>query len=272
MRKLCLAAMVWALCLAAGPAAALELVDAAPAPDGERFALELRGSWLFEHRLQDAELKSTLGNRGLSFSEENRLAGVKLADDGYLLAAGVWRPVPRLSLHLGAGLAAGGDLEMGGSRGELETVFVWAVGAQGVLVESAAGLGLAAAAQYLRWDDRQVEGWRFHGRSAWGAYGYRTDDSADYWQVDGLLSLYWRRGWITPWLGLGYSYGELSYAGSWRNPANGAHITHSAEPASDGWVQAVAGARLELGRGFGLSLHAGFLNRVQAGLAVDWRF
>lgn len=120
------------------------------------------------------------------------------------------------------GIVDGGkwmDYEAGNNwKGELESNFVWAVGAKGRLHEFSNGLGFGLAAQYLRYDDRKVKNWRSldTGETA-GDLGWSTDDKLDYWQLDILANAYWKIGTFTPYAGAGYTYYDVNFNGKWTN-------------------------------------------------------
>jgi hypothetical protein len=102
-------------------------------------------------------------------------------------------------------------------RSRMDGVFVWGLGAKARLFRSANGIDIVAEAGYLRYDDRKVFNWQ-NTSAGYNADEYwATDDHLDYWQVDFTISGSWSMGAFTPYLGVGYTYGEADFSGDWRS-------------------------------------------------------
>ena len=125
-----------------------------------RFDVGFQWTSQFKQRFQDYDLSR-------SYSDGYRDSGKKGADfenDQYYMATFTYGIIDKINVFAKLGMVDGGkwlDHEPGNNwKGNLESNFVWAVGAKGKLHEFTNGLGFGLAAQYLRYDDRKVKNWR----------------------------------------------------------------------------------------------------------------
>ena len=96
----------------------------------------------------------------------------------------------------------------------LESNFVWAVGAKGKIYEFENGLGFGLGAQYMRYDNRKVKNWRSGETGEFAVdLGWSTDDKLDFWQLDILANAYWKIGAFAPYAGIGYTYYDVDFSG-----------------------------------------------------------
>ena len=154
--------------------------------------------------------------------------GADFEDDRYYLVTVTYGLFDRLNVFVRLGLVDGGkwqDCEAGNNwEGNLENSFVWAVGIKGKIHEFENGLGLGLAAQYMRYDNREVNGWRCldTGESA-RELGWSTDDTVDYWKLDVTATAWWTVGAFTPYVAAGLTYDDVRFKGLWthKNPLYG---------------------------------------------------
>jgi hypothetical protein len=255
-----------------GSAGAMTLGGPAQLPGKGKLAFGVRGAWLAYSQGRDADLKSILRNQNQSWGETDRINRVKLDNDAYVLAELSYGLLDNLGLTLGVGQARGGSLTMNNADAKLGSELLWSLGAKYRLMEDKNGMGVVFSARYMRYDNREVDDWRIDGETADAKMGYSTDDSADFYQLDGVVTLYWKRGRWTPYLGAGLTYWEMSYEGKWHNAANGAGIDYDATLKNNNRFTALAGFEVELGQGFKLNLEGVFVGRTEIGLSLGYAF
>jgi outer membrane protein W len=184
----------------------------------------------------------------------------------------------RLNVFARLGLADGGkwlDYQPGNNwKGELESNFVWAVGAKFAAIQLDNGFGMNLAGQYLRYDDRSVEDWRSEetGQSA-SQLGWNTDDNIDYWQADFVLTAQWAFGAFTPYVGAGYSYYNVNYKGQWthQDPRIG-WIKYDSTFENDQNFSGLVGFDVDLGEHFKINAQGTFISRTAVSLGLSWTF
>ena len=152
----------------------------------DRGQFDVRFQWTsrFKQSFEDYNLSRTYSD-GYRDSEKK---GADFENDQYYMATLTYGVMDQLNVFAKLGMVDGGewyDYAPGNNwKGELESNFVWAIGAKGKLYEFNNGMGFALAAQYLRYDDRKVKNWRSEetGESA-SDLGWSTDDKLDFWQL-----------------------------------------------------------------------------------------
>jgi hypothetical protein len=235
-------------------------------------SLGLRADWVSQQKIKDTDLKATLSNQGTSFSDTGRLTGLKIENDYYVAANGSYGVADWLNVFAQVGMVNGGTLKMDGAEAKLGSNLFWALGAKVRPFESKNGLGLMITARYMRYDDREVKDWKIEGTGPADKYGYSTDDSAKYWQMDAAALLYWKMGKVTPYIGGAYTYSELQYDGKWSNSSNGATVTYDAKFKPKDEYLALLGMDIMLGESFILNLHGAFGGRTEVGLGLNYNF
>lgn len=150
--------------------------------------------------------------------------GYEIENDLFSSATVTYGLTDRVNVYAKLGLVYGGELYLSNTlfpidnmKGDLGTGFRWGIGAKGKVFELRNGLSFGLCGQYLRFDNRSVDNWRFPNNNNITAAqdGWRTDDHLDYWQLDFVATAYWKLDRFTPYIGAGYSYGEYTYDGNW---------------------------------------------------------
>ncbi len=236
------------------------------------FSLGLRADWVSQQKFKDTDLKATLSNQGVSFSDTGRLTGLKIENDYYLSLNGSYGVTKWLNFFAQVGLVDGGSLKMDGAEAKLGSNLFWALGAKIRPFETDKGLGMLITARYMRYDDREVKDWKIGGTGPADLYGYSTDDNAKYWQADVAALFYWKLGKVTPYVGGAYTYSELQYDGTWRNASNGASVSYDAKFKPKDEYLLLAGLDIELGVDWALNLHGAFGARTEVGVGISYNF
>lgn len=263
-----------AFVLSGGAALAGELGN--PATFIGQGQLDVGFQWtsMFKQGFEDYDLKRT-------YSDGYRDTGRKNADfenDQYYMATLTYGILDQINVFARLGMADGGkwvDHEVGNNwKANLDSQFVWAIGAKGRIYQFDNGLGFGVGAQYTRYDDRKLKDWRSMetGESA-SDIGWTTNDTIDYWQVDVMASAYWTMGAFTPYVGAGYTYYRADYSGRW---------THAIE--SYGWVDydasfsnqnrftALVGLDVDLGMNFKANIQGTFVSSTALTVGISYCF
>lgn len=235
-------------------------------------SLGIRADWVSQQKFKDTDLKATLSNQGVSFSETGRLVGLKVENDYYMALNGTYGVTEWLNVFAQVGLVNGGTLKMDGAEAKLGSNMFWALGAKVRPFENKNGLGMMLTARYMRYDDRELKDWKINGTGPADKYGYSTDDNAKYWQMDLAALVYWKMGKVTPYIGGAYTYSEMQYNGKWNNAANGATVTYDAKFKQKDEYLALAGLDIMLGYNLVLNLHGAFGGRTEVGLGLNYNF
>ena len=261
------------LMFCAGPALAGQ-DQPAPGPGmvpAGKWQMGVSGTWQAAERFQDTvEFSSEDGSSGSEASQS-----VKLRDDRMYLASLSYGLHRRLTLTARAGMAEGGTLAETLSNGQweakLKPVFVWGLGARGLLWENPSGLGLTAGVSYLRYDDRGIDSW--HATDGWTTDqgNVSVDGQVDYWRLEANALAHWRLGRFLPFLGLGYAYSELKDQDTWHRPSGIVSTYDFSTKNQDRWGL-LGGVQAELWRGLSLGLNFAYFNREELGLSLNWDF
>ena len=171
-------------------------------PKGE-FAVGAQGNWVFKQGFEAHDLKRSYSD---GYKDTSPIGGADFEGDQFYMATISYGVIDQINLFAKLGLVNGGtwtDNEPGNNwKSDLGSNFTWAVGAKGKIYEFSNGLGFAASAQYLRYDNRKVNNWRSLDTGETAAeHGWNTDDNIDYWQVDAIASVYWALGRCSPYVG-----------------------------------------------------------------------
>jgi hypothetical protein len=276
MKKLvCMLLVIMGASLAGGAiprAGAQELGGSFAMTPAGSLSLGLRADWVSQQKMKDTDLKATLSNQGVSFSETGRLVGLKVENDYFVAANAAYGVAEWLNVFAQVGLVNGGTLKMDGAEAKLGSNLFWALGVKARPFENKSGLGLMLTARYMRYDDREVKDWKIGGTGPADKYGYSTDDNAKYWQMDAAAILYWKMGKVTPYIGGAYTYSEMQYDGKWNNSANGATVTYDAKFKPKDEYLALAGVDIMLGYDLVLNLHGAFGGRTEMGIGLNYNF
>ncbi len=235
-----------------------------------KWQVGLGGTWLSSERFQDTiEYNHENGERG---SEPSH--GLKIRDDYLYLVTLSYGLHSRLTLFAQAGLARGGvfseNLSNGLFEAKLKPVFVWGLGARGLLWQGPRGLGLTAGLSYLRYDDRGIDHW--HKGDGWSSdsAGVGVDGEVDYWRVQADVQAHWRLGRFLPYLGLAYAHSELKDVDTWTQPDWTG--TYDFSTSSENNWGLLGGVQFDLSYGLNLGLSFAYFMREEVGLSLSWQF
>lgn len=274
MKRLLALALVAIVVFIGGAVSAQELGNPAKLIKQGQIDAGLQGNLIIKQSFAGYELKRTYSN-GTSNSSRK---GADFEDDGFYMATITYGIIDQINVFARLGLASGGkwiDKQPGNDwKGNLESQFVWAVGAKGKAFELDNGFGVEIGAQYLRYDNRKVKDWRNQetGETA-GQLGWNTNDTFDYWQVDAVASAYWTIGMFTPYVGAGYSYSDVNFSGKWtnQNPIFGS-VGYDSSFHNEDRFSALVGLDLDLGDHFKVNLQGTFVSRTAVSLGVSYCF
>lgn len=229
---------------------------------------------MFKQPFEDYDLKR-------SYSDGERDTGRKGADfedDKYFMATFTYGIIDQINLFASLGMVNGGnymDYQDGNNwKGNLESNFVWSIGAKGKIYEFDNGLGFGVAAQYTRYDDREITNWKsLDTDETAGDLGWSTDDSLDYWQVDALATAYWTVKAFTPYVGAGYTYYKVDFNGKWTHnqPAYG-WVNYNASFNNDDKFTALLGIDVELYKNFNANIQGSFVSNTSFTAGLNFSF
>lgn len=251
--------------------------DPALLVDKGKLSIGLRATYLDEMELEDHDLKRTpsegaavVERKGASFNSDN----IFLADITYGVAD--W-----LNLSASLGLATDGEWRSTDKasgdlwKSKMDSVFVWGLGAKARLYKADNGITILAEAKYLRYDDRKISDWKNTTANYSAEEYWNIDDSLDYWQLDMMITGSWNLGDFTPYLGLGYSYGEADFSGNWRShqyPAQPITYAYESNMKLKNNFKALLGCQLKIIDGFNLLAEASFFSQTAFSLGLSWEF
>ncbi len=267
--------MVVSLLLLAGNVCfAGDLGNPATLINGGQFDVGFQWTSRFKQSFEDYDLQRSYSD-GYRDSERK---GADFEDDQYYMATFTYGIIDQINVFAKLGVVDGGkwkDYEAGNNwKGDLDSNFVWAVGAKGKLYEFDNGLGFHLAAQYLRYDNREVSNWRSEetGESA-SQLGWSTNDKLDYWQLDILANAYWKIGDFTPYVGAGYTYYDVDFSGKW-NPGDPLYgsVDYSASFSNENSFTGLVGLDLDLPMGFKANLQGTFVSSTALIIGISYCF
>lgn len=257
-----------------GIAFAGELGNPAMLINQGQFDVGFQWSSMFKQGFEDYDLKRDYSD-GYWDTERK---GADFENDQYYMATVTYGIIDQINVFARLGMVDGGkwlDHQPGNSwKGDLESNFVWAVGAKGKLYEFDNGLGFGLAAQYMRYDNRKVKNWRSEetGESA-ADLGWSTNDKLDYWQLDILANAYWKIGAFTPYVGAGYTYYDADFSGKWTHsiPYYGS-VNYSASFSNENNFTALVGLDVDLGMNFKANVQGTFVSSTALTIGISYCF
>ena len=255
-----------------GIAFAQELGNSAKLIPGKQFDVGVQGTWVFKQTFDDYDLESKSSDGSVDTARRS----AKFENDRFLLATITYGLIDRLNLFVKLGLVDGGEFKESSPRGEwkasMESNFVWAVGAKGMVFEMQNGIGFVVGAQYLRYDNRELNNWTFlpTGATPEGE-GSTTDDQIDYWQVDAVATVNYTIDRFTPYVGAGYSYSDVKEKGRWTHP-DGSWDDYDASFNNENKVSVLVGTDVDLGKSFKVNLQGTFISRTALTLGISYAF
>ncbi len=210
-----------------------------------------------------------------SISDGSRLAyqyavtDLVVEEDQYYFLTLSYGLLDRLNLFAKAGVVRGGKKSSGSVPDryyDLREDFAWAVGGKLRLLQTANGMSLLLAGQYLRFDGRrQAPTWDI---------GQARDFKMDNWRADLEMVGAWRLGAFTPYLGAKYSYSEVKIYGDVTSIRDGlTWVTHSEYTAHNrDQFGGLAGLAWDIGHGLRLNLQGDYLSDLTVSLSLTYRF
>ena len=241
---------------------------------GGQFDVGFQWTDRFKQSFEDYDLKRSYSD-GYRDSEKK---GADFENDQYYMATFTYGIIDRINVFAKLGVVDGGkwlDYQPGNNwKGDLESNFVWAVGAKGKLYEFDNGLGFGLAAQYLRYDNRKVNNWRSEetGESA-SDLGWSTNDNLDFWQLDILANAYWKIGAFTPYVGAGYTYYDVNFSGNWIHEISYyGSVDYSASFSNENNFTGLVGLDVDLPLGFKANIQGTFVSSTALTIGVSYCF
>ena len=239
-----------------------------------QFAVGFQGIYLFEQKFEDYSLK-----RSTAVASDTERKSAEFKEDKFYLATVSYGFTDWLDVFAKLGVVDGGewkdsDLATGNQwEAKLKGRFVWGLGGKARVFQASNGLGLAVAAQYLRYDNRSVEDWKNLTRAFQADSSWIADDKLDYWQVDLMITAYWPIGVFTPYAGAGWSYAQAEFSGTWRDKSTpDISINYDATLNNEDVLAAIAGLNLDLGEHFSVNLQGTFIARTTLTVGLSYNF
>ena len=260
--------------LSGGSAVARELGNPAMLIHQGQFDVGFEWNSVFKQGFENYDLERTYSD---GYRDSGR-QGADFENDRYYMTTFTYGIIDQVNVFARLGVVDGGkwlDYHPGNNwKADLESNFVWAIGAKGKLYEFDNGLGFGLAAQYLRYDGRKVKNWRSEetGESA-ADLGWSTDDKFDYWQLDIMASAYWKIGAFSPYVGAGYTYYDVNFSGKWTNsiPYYG-WIDYDASFSNENSFTALVGLDVDLPLGFKANIQGTFVSSAALTIGVSYCF
>lgn len=272
--KKALIVMVTLFVFSGGAAWAQELGNPAMLIKQGEFDVGFQWNWMFKQGFEDYDLKRTYSDG----SRNTERKGTDFENDKTYMATVTYGIIDRINVFARLGMVDGGswlDYQPGNNwKGDLESNFVWAIGAKGKVYEFENGLGFGLAAQYMRYDNRKVKNWHSLDTGETAAdLGWSTSDDFDYWQFDIIANAYWSFGAFKPYVGAGYTYSHVSFSGKWTNsnPFYG-WIDYDASLSNENKFTALVGLDVDLGMNFKANIQGTFVSSTALTLGVSYCF
>lgn len=272
--KKTLVSLVVVFMLTGGVAFAQELGNPATLIKQGQFDVGFQWSYMFKQGFEEYDLKRTYLD-GTSHPERK---GADFENDSYYMATFTYGIIDQINVFAKLGMVDGGrwlDHQPGNSwKGNLESNFVWAIGAKGKVYEFQNGLGFGLAAQYMRYDNREIKDWRSTDTGETAAQlGWFTKDKLDYWQLDIMANAYWSFGAFTPYVGVGYTYCDVNFSGKWTHqiPHYG-WIDYDASFSNQNKFTALVGLDVDLGMNFKANIQGTFVSSTALTVGVSYCF
>ena len=259
--------------ISGGVASAQELGNSAKLIKQGQFDVGFQWSSIFKQGFEDYDLKRTYSG---GYKNTGR-KGADFENDQYYMVAITYGIFDRINVFAKLGMVDGGkwlDYQAGNNwKGDLESNFVWAIGAKGKVCEFDNGLGFGLAAQYMRYDNRKVKDWRSLETGETAAdLGWATDDKFDYWQLDLMANAYLTCAAFTPYVGAGYTYYDVSFKGKWTQEGAYEWIDYDASFTNENNFTALVGMDVDLGMNFKANIQGTFVSSTALTLGISYCF
>ena len=275
MKRVILAFLVLGLIVGMEDFGAAETVTVIPA---EKLQVSIDTTYMTKQDIGDFEMDKT--RKGTI--RQTLPFGAEIEDDLFSSAVVTYGLTDSVTVYAKLGLVYGGKLELRNIsyplesvKGELGSSFGWAIGSKVKVFELGNGISFGLSGQYLRYDNRKVNNWRFPNDSNKSAAekGWKTNDHLDYWRLDVLATSYWKLGRFTPYIGAGYSYDEYTYDGGWvdiDNPKNTMEFDGNFR--SEHRFTSIVGLDFDIIRNLSLNVQGTFISRTAFAAALIYGF
>ena len=257
-----------------GTASARELGNPATFINQGQFDVGFQWNSVFKQSFEDYDLKRTYSD---GYRDSGR-QGADFENDQYYMATITYGIIDQINVFARLGVVDGGkwlDYHPGNNwKGDLESNFVWAIGAKGKVYEFDNGLGFGLAAQYMRYDDRKVKNWRSEETGETAAdLGWSTDDKLNFQQLDIMADAYWNIGAFKPYVGAGYTYYDVDFSGKWTNsvPHYGS-VNYDSSFSNQNNFTALVGLDVDLGMNFKANIQGTFVSSTALTIGVSYCF
>lgn len=239
-----------------------------------QFDVGFQWSYLFKQGFEDYDLKRAYSDGYRNTSRK----GTDFEDDKYYMATVTYGIIDQINVFARLGMVDGGswlDYQAGNNwKGNLESNFVWAIGAKGKIYEFENGIGFGLAAQYMRYDNREVKDWRSLETGETAAHhGWSTNDKFDYCQLDIMANAYWTLGAFKPYVGAGYTHSHVNFNGQWNNvnPFYG-RIDYDASFYNENKFTVLVGLDVDIGMNFKANIQGTFVSSTALTLGISYCF
>jgi len=274
-----LGALVGCICLVWGGAAwGQQLGNPARFIQQGEFDVGFQWSSMFKQPFEDYDLKRTYADGSQKIDQK----GTDFENDQFYMATVTYGVLDRINVFARLGMVDGGtwvDHQAGNDwKGNLDSNFVWAVGAKGKVLEWDNGLALGVALQYMRYDSRKVTDWRAVNEGIKASdLGWATDDKFDYWQFDALATASWTIGAFTPYVGAGYTYADVNFKGRWTYQGDlyvGRYRTvdYDGSFSNDNKFTGIVGLDVDLGMNFRAIIQGTFVSSTALTVGISYAF
>jgi hypothetical protein len=258
----------------AGVALAQELGNPAMFIKQGQFDAGFQWNSVFKQGFEDYDLKRTYSDG----TTDTARKGADFENDQYYMATVTYGIIDQINVFARLGMVDGGkwlDYQAGNNwKGNLESNFVWAIGAKGKVYEFDNGLGFGLGTQYMRYDNRKVKDWRSLETGETAAdLGWATDDKFDYWQLDIIANAYWTLGAFSPYVGAGYTYYDVNFSGRWTNanPFYG-QVDYEGSFSNQNNFTALMGLDVDLGMNFKANIQGTFVSSTALTVGISYCF
>lgn len=239
-----------------------------------QFDVGFQWSYVFRQGFEDYDLKRAYSDG----YRDTVKKGADFENDQYYMTTFTYGVNDQINVFAKLGMVDGGkwlDYEPGNNwKGNLESNFVWAVGARGKIYQCDNGIGFGLAVQYLRYDNRKVKDWRCTDTGETAAeLGWTADDKLDYWQLDVMADACWTIGAFTPYVGMGYTCYDVNFSGKWTYDISySGWVNYDASFSNKKKFTALVGLDVDLGTNFKANVQGAFVSGTALTMGISYCF
>lgn len=235
-----------------------------------KIEIGIEATHVFKQTLDDVTVDRVFSDGTVTTYTENDTA---FEDDTFGMAVVTYGFTDRFNVFAKLGKLGGGSWVYPDWEADLSSCFVWALGAKGTVFDLAGGWEIGMGLQYLRYDNRDVENWRQRSTGTTAqALGWNSQDEIDYWQLDIVTAISRKMGMLTPWTGVGCTYGRTHVTGRWSEISGSLSYTDDGSFSNEKWFTGLVGIDLDLGRDVTVSVQGKFISCTTLGLGINYTF